>query len=231
MARILIIEDQSDIALALAENLRAEGFEAQRSATGLGGLALAREWHPEVIILDLMLPDIRGEEVLATLRAEGSATPVLILSARSDEATKVAGFRIGADDYVTKPFGLLELLARIARLARRTEPAASAPDTIQVGRTAIRPLARQVLRDGEEVTLRPKEMDLLLALLAQANRAVSRRDLLRLVWRYDATVESRTVDWHVAELRRKLEDDPDHPTLVQTVRKVGYRLDLPAAPR
>ncbi len=228
MPRVLIIEDQPDIAAVIAENLAAESFEVAHADTAKEGLERARTWSPDLVVLDLMLPDLPGEEVLATLRREGREVPVLILSARSDEATKVTGFRIGADDYVTKPFGLLELLARIDRLVRRASARPAPCIDIRFGEVEVRPGARRVLVGGAEVELRPKEMDLLLALAARPNEAVSRQDLLRTVWQYQDGVASRTVDWHMAELRRKLGDDPVQPRFLQTVRKVGYRLDVPA---
>jgi two-component system response regulator MtrA len=224
MSRILIVEDNTDIATALAENLLAGGHTVAIAPTGDLALRQVEQHQPDLILLDLMLPDRTGESVLQAIRAAGCATPVLILSAKSDEMTKVHGFRIGADDYVTKPFGLLELLARIENLLRRR--GGSAPAVVRFGRIEVRPSARRVLLDGSDVPLRPKEMDLLLALLDQPNQAVSRRTLLEQVWRYDATVESRTVDWHMAELRRKLEADPENPTFLHTVRKVGYRIDI-----
>ncbi len=228
MNRVLVVEDQADLARGLVENLEAEGYEARACGTARDGALMASAWPPDLIILDLMLPDCSGEVILADLRARGAETPVLILSARSDEATKVQGFRLGADDYVTKPFGLLELLARVANLLRRKAVVSTG---VQVGRLTVFPGARRVLCDSHEVELRPKELDLLLALLEQPNRAVSRRHLLKAVWGYDSSVESRTVDWHVAELRRKLEADPSHPIVLRTVRKVGYRLDLVQSPR
>lgn len=226
MGSILIVEDSFDIAHALRENLEAEGHAVTVAGDAAGAEAALGAASPDLVILDLMLPDRSGATVLGGLRAAGNETPVLILSARSDETTKVAGFRAGADDYVTKPFGLLELMARIENLLRRARPAGGLPAVARFGHVEVRPIARQVLVHGREVSLRPKEMDLLIALLRQPNQAVSRRTLLEQVWHYDPAVESRTVDWHVAELRRKLRLDPDRPGFLQTVRKVGYRLDL-----
>ena len=226
MARILIVEDSLDIAEALREHLEADGHTAEVAASAGEALQAVRRSLPDLVLLDLMLPDASGETVLQTIRADGHSTPVLILSARGDESTKVRGFRTGADDYVTKPFGLLELLARVDNLLRRHRADRGLPDVVRIGPIEIRPAARQVLVHSREVMLRPKEMDLLLALLSQPNQAVSRRTLLEQVWKYEPSVESRTVDWHMAELRRKLEADPEHPMFLHTVRKIGYRLDL-----
>jgi two-component system alkaline phosphatase synthesis response regulator PhoP len=231
MSRVLIIEDDADIARALGGNLEAEGFQTRLAATGRAGIAAVETWRPHLVILDLRLPDMSGETVLAELRSAGDETPVLILSAKSDVMTKVRGFRAGADDYVTKPFALLELLARIERLARR-QPAASAPaKLVRFGHVQVDPAARRITVRGEEVTVRPKEMDLLLALIGRPNQVVSRRALLDLVWDYSPNVESRTVDWHVAHLRQKIEPNPAKPVWLVTVRKAGYRFNLPADER
>ncbi len=176
-----------------------------------------------------MLPELDGYEVLRRLRAEGQDTPVLILTARGEEADKVQGFRLGADQYVTKPFGLLELLARVARLLSRQGAGVNGADSrgavIRFGDVEIDAAARRVKRDGAEVSLTPKEYELLAALLRRRGAAVTRRDLLDEVWGYPTVIVSRTVDTHIAELRRKLERDPSNPRHIVTVRKVGYRLE------
>lgn len=229
--RILIIEDEADIGGPLSENLAAEGYEVETRALGVAGLDCARSWRPTLVVLDLMLPDISGESVLMHLREEGQDMPVLILSAQQGELTKVRGFRLGADDYVTKPFGLLEFLARIDALIRRAASSARRATIVNIGDVSIDVTGRRVLRAGMKVDLRPREMSLLLALVECANQVVPRKRLLEEVWGYDATIDSRTVDWHVAELRRKLGDDPTNPTLIDTVRKIGYRLVLEDAAR
>jgi DNA-binding response OmpR family regulator len=228
MHRVLIIEDNRGIAATVQEHLVAEGYQALAAATAGEGLASARAAAPDLIILDLMLPDLPGESVLLTLRAEGIASPVLILSARSDELSKVRGFRVGADDYLTKPFGILELLARVANLLRRSQGGALANRIVEFGGVAIRLATRQVTRDGVPVDLRPREYELFLALLSRPGEPWSRRELLEAVWGYDPSVESRTVDWHMSELRRKLELIPARPRYFLTVRKVGYRLSRAA---
>ena len=169
-----------------------------------------------------MLPGLDGFRVLETIRAEGIETPVLVLTARGDEADKVRGLRNGADDYVTKPFALKELLARVGALLRR----ARRPDTpLAFGGVVVDPATHAVTRGGREVTLRPKEYELLQALLRRGGRVATRTELLREVWGYQESVVSRTLDTHVGELRRKLEDDPARPRHILTVRKTGYRLE------
>jgi DNA-binding response OmpR family regulator len=228
MTRILIVEDHEDIASGLHDHFEHEGFSARVALTGRDGLQLLDTWHPDVMVLDLMLPDITGYDVLKGVRTSHPDLPVLILSARSDEMTKVKGFREGADDYVTKPFGLHELVARMNALLRRASRRPPAQDdVVTVGNLRIELAARRVLRDGEEVPLRPKEIELLLALVRHPNEVLSRRTLLETAWAYEPGVESRTVDWHVAELRRKLGDDAEAPHLIVTVRKAGYRWTLP----
>jgi two-component system, OmpR family, alkaline phosphatase synthesis response regulator PhoP len=177
-----------------------------------------------------MLPGMDGYRVLRTMREEGLTMPVLILTARGEEADKVLGFRLGADDYVTKPFGVLELLARIEALLRRTshwrETTSSIPSVERFGDVEVDINARMVKRQGERVELTPKEFDLLVALLRRQGRVSTRTELLKAVWGYDASVVSRTVDTHVAELRRKLEIDAACPRHILTVWKVGYKLQL-----
>jgi DNA-binding response OmpR family regulator len=226
--RILVVEDNPDLAFGLRNNLEIEGYEVDVAEDGLTGLDLALRTAPDLLVLDLMLPGLDGYRVLQGLRQQGSAVPVLVLTARGDEADKVRGLKLGADDYVTKPFGLLELLARVEALLRRAEPppaagggAPSAP--VRFGEVEIDTAARQVRRGGEEVALTPKELDLLLALIGRGGRIATRVELMREVWGHRAAIISRTVDTHVAELRRKLEHDPANPQHILTVRKAGYR--------
>ncbi len=229
MSRILVVEDNANLAYGLRTSLELEGHEVVVAEDGAEGLREARRCAPELVILDLMLPETDGYRVLKTLREEGAAVPVLILTARGEEADKVLGFRLGADDYVTKPFGLLELLARVEALLRRTakpEPggAGAAAETLRFGRVEVVPAARQVRREGEEVPLTPKEFDLLMALARRGGGVASRLELLAEVWGHRAAVMTRTVDMHVAQLRRKLEEDPADPRHIVTVWKAGYRL-------
>ncbi|HEV3052585.1 MAG TPA: response regulator transcription factor [Longimicrobium sp.] len=225
MRRVLIVEDDPDLGFGLRTTLEIEGYTADVAEDGLQGLQRAREDRPDLVILDLMLPGMDGYRVLRTLRAEGNRVPVLILTARGEEADKVLGFRSGADDYVTKPFGLLELLARVEALLRRANGGvADAPPIDRFGEVEMDRAARTVMRRGETVSLAPREFDLLLALYDRNGGVISRQDLLREVWGHRGAVLTRTVDIHVAELRRKLEDDPAEPRHILTVWKKGYRL-------
>jgi DNA-binding response OmpR family regulator len=230
MTRILVIEDNRNLATGLRNNLEIEGYEVDVAADGQGGLALARSGAPDLIVLDLMLPGMDGYRVLKTLREEGIDTPVLILSARGEETDKVLGFHLGADDYVAKPFGLLELLARVDALLRRAASAGSRAklaSPVAFGDVHVDPGTHTVRRAGAPVALRPKEYDLLVALLQRKGQVASRAELLEEVWGYSGEVYSRTVDTHVAELRRKLEENAAEPRHILTVRKSGYRIAMP----
>jgi DNA-binding response OmpR family regulator len=230
MSQVLIIEDNPDLAFGLRRTLEFEGYDVLVEEDGAAGLAVAKEEHPALVILDLMLPDMDGFRILRELRGEGSRVPVLVLTARGDEADVVMGFDSGADDYVTKPFSTLELLARVRALLRRGGPprngAGSTAVIARFGDIEVDEDARTVTRGGELVQLTPKEFDLLLALLHRNGAVASRAELLEEVWHYRNTdVMTRTVDIHVAELRRKLEEDPSSPKHLLTVRKAGYRLE------
>jgi DNA-binding response OmpR family regulator len=227
VTRILVIEDNRNLATGLRNNLEIEGYAVDVAADGRSGLALARAAAPDLVILDLMLPGMDGYRVLRALREEGIDTPVLILSARGEEADKLLGFHLGADDYVAKPFGLLELLARVDALLRRASSGGGKPKLVApvaFGPVQVDPGTHTVRRNGDAVTLRPKEYDLLIALLRRRGQVASRAELLEEVWGYSGEVYSRTVDTHVAELRRKLEDNAAEPKHILTVRKTGYRI-------
>ncbi len=228
--RILVIEDNADLAYGLRNNLEIEGYEVEVAGDGTKGLARARTAKPDLVILDLMLPGLDGFRVLRTLRDGGHGMPVLILTARGEESDKVRGLRLGADDYVTKPFGVLELLARVEALFRRASPRGGGnggplPTVERFGDVEVVTASRTVMRRGQAVTLTPKEYDLLLTLLRRNGSCATRVELLTEVWGYSAEVMSRTVDTHVAELRRKLEADAANPKHILTVRKTGYRLE------
>lgn len=227
MTTVLVIEDERDLALGLRANLEVEGYDVVIANAGEEGFRAARNSAPDLVILDLMLPDIDGYEVLARMRRAGLEMPVLILTARGEEVDKVRGFRTGADDYVTKPFGVMELLVRIQAILRRGVPRSNAQPqqgVHRIGDAEVDVNDHIVRRHGEEVPLTPKAFELLLALLRKEGKVVSRHELLRDVWGYTSSVTTRTVDAHVAELRRKLEDEPANPKHIVTVWKVGYRL-------
>ncbi|HMA23106.1 MAG: response regulator transcription factor [Gemmatimonas sp.] len=227
MPRILIVEDNPDLAYGLRTGLEIEGYDVQVAEDGETGLDRARSWSPDLVMLDLMLPGMDGYRVLRTMREGGSDVPVLILTARGEEADKVLGFRLGADDYVTKPCGVLELLARVGALLRRSRIAdrAGADGIERFGSVEINPASRTVTREGTPVALSPKEFDLLLALVRRRGAVASRVELLREVWGHRVEVMTRTVDIHIAELRRKVEHDPSQPRHILTVWKAGYRLE------
>jgi two-component system, OmpR family, alkaline phosphatase synthesis response regulator PhoP len=220
VTRILVVEDNAALAYGLRNNLEIEGYEVEVAADGELGLERVRQSRPDLVILDLMLPRLSGFHVLRALRGDRLSMPVLILTARGEEADKVRGLKLGADDYVTKPFGVLELLARVEALLRRN----AAQPTERIGDVEIDRTTRTVRLDGHPVDLAPREFDLLVALANRRGAIASRLDLMRDVWGWSDAVITRTIDTHIAELRRKLEHDPARPRLILTVRKVGYRL-------
>ena len=226
MTRVLVVEDNPDLAFGLRNNLEIEGYEVLVAGDGPTGLTRARDWLPDLVILDLMLPGMDGYRVLRQMRAEGLSMPVLILTARGEEADKVLGFRLGADDYVTKPFGVLELLARVEALLRRARADERRADrgVHRFGGVEVEMATRIVRRNRQVVPLTPMEFDLLVALLQRNGAVVSRLELLTQVWGHASDVHTRTIDTHIAELRRKLEEDPSSPQYILTVRKAGYRL-------
>lgn len=229
MGRILIVEDNADLAEGIAFNLKLEGHETAVAGDGAKGVELFKAFMPDLVLLDLMLPGMDGYDVLRSIRAHGPRIPVIILSARAEEADKVRGFKLDADQYVTKPFGILELIERIAALLRRSAAGATASTEHAIEDVTVDTDRRIVRKSGREVSLSPKAYELLTALIRRQGAVATRNDLLREVWGYGAFVISRTVDTHIAELRRKLEDDAADPKIVMTVWKVGYRIGTPRA--
>ena len=229
MTKILLVEDSPDLAYGLATSLEIEGYQVEVADDGRKGLDRAKSLRPDLVILDLMIPQLDGYKVLKLMRESGLDTPVLILTARGAETDKVLGFRLGADDYVTKPFGLSELLARVQAILRRSKGNDRAdgarPAVERFGTVEVNPASRVVTKDGVQIPLTPKALDLLLALLKRNGAVASRIELLREVWGHQADVVTRTVDIHIAELRRKLEDDASEPKHIITVWKAGYRLE------
>lgn len=228
-ASILLVEDNEDLAAGIRHNLELEGYEVSWAEDGPSGLEAALATPPDLLILDIMLPGMDGFQVLKALRAKGFDQPVLILTARGEEADKVRGFRLDADQYVTKPFGLLELLERVRALLRKSDTRDGTRDALDAlitfGDVEVDTEARIVKKDGRPVSLTPRAYDLLLAFVANEGKVLSRQDLLRDVWGHLAAVVTRTVDSHVSELRQKLEDDPSNPRHIHTVWKVGYRFE------
>jgi DNA-binding response OmpR family regulator len=224
MARILVVEDNAQLAYGLRNNLEIDGHVVRVAEDGRAGLEAVLEEEPDLVILDLMLPEMDGYRVLKTLRDRGVTVPVLILSAKGEETHKVMGFRLGADDYVTKPFGVLELLARVTAILRRTADGENGSGRVErFGNVEVNVAHRTVHRGGEEVQLTPKEFDLLIALIRKRGSVASRVALMKDVWGHRAAIASRTVDTHVAELRRKLEEEPSEPRHILTVHRAGYR--------
>lgn len=225
MSQLLIIEDNQSYAQGLTASLRSDGFDVLLAHDGMEGVRLAREGAPDLVVLDLMLPGRDGYDVLRMLRDEGNDVLVLVLTARRDEQDKVRSYGLGADEYVTKPVGILELTARIRAVLRRAQPVNPPADAwVHVGDLAIQPSTRSVRRAGQDITLRRKEYDLLLALVRHQGRIVSREELLREVWGYHPDIVSRTVDTHILALRHKLEADPMEPRRIMTSRSAGYFL-------
>ncbi len=231
MARILVVEDEATLRSTIAYNLRREGHEVALATDGEEALA---EWarHPaDIVLLDVMLPRLDGFEVCRRLR-RSSSVPILMLTARTDEIDRVVGLEIGADDYVTKPFSMRELLARVKATLRRQDylhqEAQRSRDAdgerVIVGPLRLEPGRRRAYRDGIEINLKPKEFDLLLHLARHPGQVFSAERLIEQVWGYDALGDTRTVRVHIRSLREKIEVDPSHPALIETVRGVGYRL-------
>jgi two-component system alkaline phosphatase synthesis response regulator PhoP len=225
-ARILVAEDNSDLAEGIEYNLRLEGYEVRIAENGRIAVEIARTWKPDLMLLDLMLPEMDGYQVLRHVRQDNRHIPVIILSARGEEADKIRGFKLDADQYVTKPFSIVELLERIAALLRRS---ARPVEDVTVSRETFGDVdidlaSRIVTRGGKPCALTPKAYELLLALLKRDGAVAGRNELLKEVWGYGAFIMTRTVDTHIAELRRKLEANPAEPKHIVTVWKVGYRL-------
>jgi two-component system OmpR family response regulator len=227
--RVLVVEDDASLSAALTYNFRRAGYDVFAATDGGRALELARAHAPNLVVLDLMLPGMSGLDVCRALRQEADPVPILMLTARDAEVDRVVGLEVGADDYVTKPFSMRELLARVSAMLRRQDmvvtSTASRGKSMDVGEFRIDFDARTLRRDGEEIRLRPKEFDLLAFLAQNRGRAFSRDQLLQQVWGYDFPGGDRTVDVHVRWLRQKIEREPSDPKLIVTVRGVGYRFD------
>jgi two-component system response regulator RegX3 len=226
-ARILLIEDERPLREALADSLGSEGFAVDQAATGAAGLAAFRASPPDLVLLDLMLPEMGGVDVCRAIRTN-SSVPIIMVTAKASETDRVAGLNLGADDYVTKPFSSRELVARIRAVMRRSgsapAPAPRAEALVRIGEAEVDLEGQRILRDGAVVHVKPKAFQLLAFLIANAGRVYSREQLLDRVWGYDYAGETRTVDVHMHALRRAIEATPANPVALQTVRNIGYVL-------
>ena len=223
MPKVLIVEDDAAMATALKDGFTYEGYDIVLAKDGEAGLKAARESAPDVVVLDVMLPRMSGLDVLKRLRADGSNVPVLMLTARGQEIDKVLGLKLGADDYVTKPFGFMELIARIEALIRRTTGGARAAEVYGFGDVLVDFKRAELKKRGEAVEVTARELKLLEYFIAHRGEVIPRERLLDQVWEYDSAPLTRTVDMHVAKLRKKIEDDPADPRFVVTVHRMGYK--------
>ena len=223
--KVLLIEDEEGLVLTLTDRLQSEGFDVKSATDGDTGLNFALSENFDLIILDVMLPRKNGYDVCRDLRREGIDTPVLMLTAKGETIDKVLGLKLGADDYLTKPFEVIELLARIEALLRRSPKSAQngKADTFRFGDVAVDFRRAEVFKDDRAVELSAMEFKLLQYLIENPGRVHSRNELLDAVWGYDAMPSTRTVDVHVAWLRQKLEANPRHPQFIQTVHGLGYK--------
>lgn len=223
MIKVLVVEDDPAILRGLTDNLRFEGYDVITAQDGETGGKLLRTHRPDLIVLDLMLPRLGGLDLCRRLRAEGVQTPILMLTARSEEADRVTGLDTGADDYMTKPFSVKELMARVRALLRRVQPQCNLPESLQFGDVSVNFLQYEARKKGRAVEMTRKEFAILRFLASRAGEAVTRDELLNEVWGYESYPVSRTVDNHVAGLRAKLEADPANPAHIRTIHGVGYR--------
>jgi DNA-binding response OmpR family regulator len=222
MSRILIVDDEPEIVRGLEDNLRFEGYQTFAAPDGRQALAVAAREAPDLILLDLMMPGLSGWDVCRELRARGIDVPIIMLTARGEESDRVRGLELGADDYITKPFSLRELLARVRAVLRRPGPRHKVEE-FAFGDARVRLRGRQAFRAGREVGLTRKEFELLVYLLEHRGEVVTRERLLDEVWGYERFPTTRTVDTHILRLRRKFEADPDRPAFIVTVHGQGYK--------
>jgi len=227
MNKILIVEDEPNMRLGLKDNLEFEGYQVDFAEDGETGLKNILEGDYNLVLLDVMLPKMSGFEVCKNVRKKGNNTPIILLTAKGEEIDKVLGLELGADDYVTKPFSLRELLARIKAVLRRGEDKAqskSKDDLKTIGRIEVSFSSYNAFEDGLSVQMSHKEFEILNFLWDHKNTTVSRDDLLNHVWGYDESPTTRTVDNFILKLRQKIEKDPNHPKIILTVHGIGYKL-------
>ncbi len=224
--RLLVIEDELSMRIALTDVLQAQGWRVRTANNGPGGLAIAIEEEPDLVVLDVMLPGMDGFSVCRELRARGKRMPILMLTARGHVDDRVTGLDAGADDYLAKPFASAELLARVRALLRRVTAVSSMPERITIGEVEVDFAQARAHRNGEPVPFTARELRMLRLLVEEAGRPVSRERFLDVVWELNAAPTTRTVDNHILSLRAKLEPDPRAPRYIKTVHRLGYRLDL-----
>ena len=224
MTRVLVVEDDAAILKGLTDNLEAESYDVLTAMDGEAGYALLEKEEPDLVILDLMLPKLSGYEVCQRARAEGMTVPILMLTAKGTESDRVHGLDLGADDYVTKPFSVRELLARVRALLRRGQSADAVPDELEFDDVVVNFRSFEARKGGEVIKLTRKEFGTLRFLAGRRGEVVRRDELLREVWNYKRYPTTRTVDNHVASLRSKIEKDPSDPRHLLTVHRVGYKL-------
>lgn len=223
MSVILVVEDEPAILRGLADNLKFESYDVLTATDGEAGYRLMKERKPDLVILDLMLPKLSGYEVCRKVRAEGVATPILMLTARGEEGDRVLGLDLGADDYMTKPFSVRELMARVRALLRRSQPPQKLPDELRFDDVVVDFRSYEAHKGEQPLEMTRKEFSLLRLLAARAGEVVTRDELLNEVWGYEKFPTTRTVDNHIASLRTKLERDPAQPEHLRTVHGVGYK--------
>ena len=224
MKKVLVVDDEPTLVATLKYNLEREGYTVLTAGDGESALSTARSEHPDLVLLDVMLPGLDGFEVCRILRRESGA-PILMLTAKGDEVDMVVGLELGADDYVTKPFSMREVIARARALLRRAETPAAEPQTLASGDLRVDLRARSAHRAGNPLALKPKEFELLTHFLRHRRRAFTREQLLQAIWGYDFAGDSRTVDVHIRWLRQKIEDEPGKPCRLITIRGTGYRFE------
>jgi len=223
METILVIEDEKDMVTGLTFNLEAAGYTVLVARDGEEGTRLALEQRPDLVILDLMLPKRNGYEVCRILKTDVPQLPVVMLTARSEEADIVLGLELGADDYVTKPFSVLELMARVKSVLRRTKSANDIPDRCCFGTLEIDFKRQNAWKGGKAIALSPREYEILKYFVGRLGEIVTREELLNAVWGYDAYPNTRTVDTHIAKLRQKVEEESDAPRHIITLHGIGYK--------
>ncbi len=227
MHRILVVEDEPDMLRGLSENLEFEGYKVETATDGTAGLRKILDESFSAVILDVMLPGISGFDVCRQAREKGITVPIIMLTARGEEIDKVLGLELGADDYITKPFGLRELLARVKAALRRSEgTTAGSAEQLSIGSFDVDFSAYTASRKGTPIPMTTREIDVLRYLWQHRNKTVTRDDLLKAVWLYDDSVSSRTVDNFIMRLRQKIEEDPTRPAVILTIHGIGYKLVL-----